>query len=203
MVSFGTVIALIAGGAAIAGGIAVFSNLDKIGGAFTRGVEESITRPFSNYLDNLFKGNGTSTQSSIAGETVPLPGTPPPASTFTPPTVIIPPSTTVNPDGTVTSDTPPILVLDPKEKEEATFIQKANVSQSELALGQEGFYYFNVVGSEFDTQQFLSSETAIQLSKASLETLFNPGGLTNIKFLGKSALGPAGFQLFGESQGYL
>jgi len=203
MVSVGTVLSLIAGGAAIAGGIALFSNLDRIGGAFTRGVEESITKPFADYLDNLFKSNATDTQSgesSIAGETVPFTQPTPmtPASS-----VFIPGDTTVQPSGVVTSETPPLLILSPEEKESATFIQKANVSQSDLALGREGFYYFNVVGSEFDTQQFLSSETALQLSKASLESLFNPGGLTNIKFLGKSPIQEAGFKLFGESQGYL
>lgn len=208
MVSVGTVISLIAGGAIIAGGIAVLSNLDRIGGAFTRGVETNITNPFSIFLDNLFKTSPTSTQptqqgpqqgpSSVAGETIPL--TESPINTTQ---VFIPGDTTVQPSGVVTSDTPPILILTPEEKESASFIQKANVSQSDLALGREGFYYFNVVGSEFDTQQFLSSESAIQLSMASIESLFNPGGLTNIKFLGKAPLQEAGFKLFGESQGYL
>jgi len=203
MVSIGTVLSLLAGGAAIAGAIAVLSNLDKIGGAFTRGVESNITNPFSDYLDNLFKTNGANTQSGpsdIAGQTAP----------FTQPTpttpgseVIIPPSTTVNPDGTVTSDTPPILVLDPKEKESLTDIFRQNKNISELALGQEGFYYFNVAGSKYDTQQFLSSTAAKILGTSDRETLFSPGGLENIKFIGKSALGKSGFQLFGESQNYL
>jgi len=200
MVSVGTVISLIAGGAIIAGGIAVFSNLDRIGGAFTRGVQTNITDPFSIFLDNLFKGNGGTSVSSepapsiLAGETVP---------SVNDSTIFIPGDTTVQPSGIVTSETPPLLTLSPMEKESATFIQQANVSQSDLALGREGFYYFNVVGSKFDTQAFLSSSEALQLSKAPLDVLFNPAGLTNIKFLGKSMLGPAGFQLFGESQNYL
>jgi len=200
MVSIGTVLSLIAGGAVIAGGIAVFSNLGGIRDAFARGVEESVTKPFSDYLDSLFQGNGASTQSSIAGETVPFTEPTPmtPASQ-----VFIPGDTTVEPSGVVTSKTPPLLILSPEEKESATFIQQANVSQSDLALGREGFYYFNVVGSEFDTQSFLSSKEAIQLSKAPLDVLFNPAGLTDIRFLSKSLLGDTGFQLFGESKGYL
>jgi len=197
MVSIGTVISLIAGGAVIAGGIAVFSNLDRIGGAFTRGVETNITKPFADLLDNLFKGNGTSTESgpsSIAGETVP---------SVNDSTIFIPADTTVLPSGKVTSSTPPILTLSPIERESATTIFRQNRSLSDLALGREGFYYFNVAGSKFDTQQFLSSSEALKLSSADPAILFNPKGLTDIKFLGKSLLQPAGFQLFGQSQNYL
>jgi len=208
MVSIGTVISLIAGGAIIAGSIAVLSNLDRIGGAFTRGVETNITNPFSLFLDNLFQTSTTTSQptqqgpqqgpSSIAGETVTLTETPTNKTQ-----VFIPGSTTVQPSGVVTSDTPPLLILSPEEKASATIIQKRNVSLSELALGQEGFYYFNVAGSEFDTQTFLSSESAKLLSTADPSTLFKTGGLENIKFLGSTPLQEAGFRLFGESQGYL
>jgi len=197
MVSVGTVISLIVGGAIIAGGVAVFSNLDKIGGAFTRTVEGSITKPFADYLDNIFKDNGTNTQggeSSIAGQTVP---------SVNDSTIFIPDTTKVQPSGIVTSDTPPILTLSPEEKASATFIQKANVSQSDLSLGREGYYYFNVVGSEFDTQQFLTSAKAKFLSSVDPKVLFNPGGLTNINFIGQSALQEGGFNLFGSSKGYL
>jgi len=202
MVSVGTVLSLIVGGAVIAGGVAVFSNLGGIRDAFARGVEDTLTNPLSDYLDSLFKNGGGDSQSVIAGETVPLPGTPSP--NFPPATVTIPPDTTVNPDGTVTSSTPPLLNLSQQEKDAAIFIQQANVSQSDLALGREGYYYFNVVGSEFDNQQFLSSKTAIQLSQVEdITKLFHPEGLRNIQFIGKSPLQQAGFTLFGESKGYL
>jgi len=211
MVSVGTVISLIAGGAIIAGGIAVFSNLGGIGSAFTRGVEESISKPFRDYLDSLFQNGATSTesnQSSIAGETVAFDNTS---------SVFIPGDTQVNPDGTVSSSTPPLLSLSPQEKAIATTIQQQNVILSQQALdesiasrlsggftgGEEGFYYFNVVGSEFDTQQFLSAESAQKLKSADPNILFNPGGLTDIKFLGKTPLQEASFKLFGESQNYL
>lgn len=197
MVSVGTVISLIAGGAVIAGGIAVFSNLDRIRDAFTRGIEESVTKPFSDYLDSLFKGNGATTQSgqsSIAGQTV---------SSVNQSTIFIPADTTILDSGVVKSSTPPLLTLSPEEKQSATTIQKRNVNLSELALGQEGFYYFNVAGSKFDTQQFLSGSEAAKLSTALQSTLFKTGGLENIKFLGKSPLQEAGFRLFGQSQGYL
>jgi len=203
MVSVGTVISLIAGGAIIAGGIAVFSNLDRIGGAFTRGVEESITKPFSDYLDNLFKTSTTNTQSSIAGETVPFTDTS---------TVSIPADTTINPDGTVSSSTPPLLNLSPQEKAIATETQQQNVIDSQIALdkqiaereqqnqniNQTGYYFVNFEGSALDTQLFLRPEDA-----PVLESLKSAANFLNIQFLGKSKLGPAGFQLFGESKGYL
>jgi len=214
MVSIGTVLSLVVGGAVIAGGIAVFSNLDRIGGAFTRGVEESITRPFSDYLDDLFKGNGASTQSnqsSIAGETIQQIGA----------TIGIPTDSTVNADGTVSSSTPPLLTLEnnrrqialdeleknrfktEQENREFDRIQLHKGSGTGFTGGQEGFYYFNVVGSKYDNQQFLSREAAQKLLGADPNILFNEEGLTDIKFLGKSRLGDAGFRLFGESQGYL
>jgi len=60
MVSVGTVISLLAVGAIAAVGYAVYRNLDKIGGAVSRGVETNLTNPFGNYFENLFRDTAVS-----------------------------------------------------------------------------------------------------------------------------------------------
>lgn len=54
--NFGNIFSLAAIGAVIAGGIALYSNRDKIGGAFSRGIETNLTNPLGNYFDNLWTG---------------------------------------------------------------------------------------------------------------------------------------------------
>jgi len=196
MVSIGSIFTLGIIGAVVVGGYALSRNADKVGSAFTRGVEETVVNPLGNWFDNLWKNIGdvtSSDKSEIAGQTVAFTDTS---------TVTIPESTTVQPDGTVTSDTPPLLNLSDTEKESVSVIMERNRNLSELALGQEGYYYFNVVGSKYDTQQFVTSERAKQYSSYGAD-LFDDRGLQNIKYIGKSALSQAGFNLFGSSQDYL
>jgi len=201
MVGIGTFITLGAVAAIVAGGYAVYSNSGKIGGALSRGIEGSLVNPLGKWADSLWasienpsEGPAGPGPSDLAGKTVP---------SVNDSTITIPEDTYVNPNDTVTSKTPPILKLSPEEKSEATYIQHQNVNLSELALGKSGYYYFNVAGSKYDTQQFLSGAKAIQLSKISRENLFSKGGLENIKYIGKSALAQKGFTMFGQSQNYL
>jgi len=200
MVSVGTILTVGIIGAIAAGGYAVYRNSGKLGSAVSRGVEETLVNPLGRWADSLWSSianpfeSSTSGPSSIAGQTVDLYGNT---------TVTIPSDTVVNPDKTVTSSTPPLLNLAPEEKDLALIAFKQNKSLSELALGQEGYYYFNVAGSIWDTQQFLSSEAALKLSTAEPNILFNQEGLQNIKYIGKAPLQEAGFKLFGSSQNYL
>lgn len=71
MVSIGTVLTLgIAGAIAIAA-YGVYTNLGKVSGALTRGIETTVTPAFGNYFDKLF--GGVKTNGSTSSSTAPLP----------------------------------------------------------------------------------------------------------------------------------
>jgi len=206
MVSLGTVIAVIGGGAILAGGYAVLSNLDKVGSALSRGVEGHITNPLGIALDNAFSNFATSGQSPtvpspsvIAGQTVP---------SVNNSTITIPASTIVHPTGIVTSNTPPLLNLSPTEKVSASAALAANREKTkqqnaafEKTLAPKaGYYYLNYTGSKYDSQILRTAAQAADLIKVAAA----PGdALLNVRYLGKSKLSTPGFNLFGKSQNYL
>ena len=207
MVSLGTILTLGAVGAIIAGGYAVYRNADKIGGGISRGVEETLVTPLGKWADSLWSGIANSSQgptsgpSSIAGQTV---------ESYKDSTIFIPKDTFVNPDGTVTSSTPPLLNLSPEEKSSAIIALEENklktIAENEAfdkTFSKAGYYYFDVAGSKYDTQQYLSAQFATDLFKADPSKIFSPGGLENVTYIGQSALQEAGFKLFGKSKGYL
>jgi len=211
MVSIGTVLTLGIVAAIAAGGYAVYASREQLGAAAARGVQETLVSPLRNWADSLWSAiagpapGPTSGPSSIAGESVPFAGTS---------TVTIPKDTTVQPSGIVTSQTPPLLNLTPYEKLQATTTQQQNVIESQKALDLQianrdpfsagaGYYYFDVKGSRYDTQQFLSAESVQKLKSADPNILFNPQGLRAITYIGPKQISPAGFQLFGESKNYL
>jgi len=215
MVSIGTVITLGIIGAASIGAYALYRNADKAGGALSRGVEENISVPLGNWFDNLWQSvnplsPGPGQDSPINPVTIfdPLPPAygdldyvPPPSITPTPDyPSLVPPGTTPTPGPGPTTT----LVPTPGAP---TLVPPGASTPGELLdivnKFKEGYYYFNVVGSEWDTQQFVSESFAKQLNEADPSKLFHPGGLTDITYIGKTALGEAGFKLFGESKGYL
>lgn len=209
MVSVGTILTLGIVGAISIGAYAVYRNADKLGGALSRGVEASVTNPLGQWADNLWssiaqpsQNPSVPTSSSLAGQTV---------ASVKGSTITIPKDTTVHPSGIVTSSTPPLLNLSPSEKTSASAALAANrlkTMQQNQAFAKStepkaGYYYFNVVGSKYDTQQYVSADFAKQLFSADPSKIFNPKGLTDITYIGKSALQQAGFTLFGKSKGYL
>jgi len=211
MVSIGTVLTLGIIAAIAAGGYAVYASREQLGAATARGIQETLVTPLRNWANSLWSGiadassSSTSGPSSIAGQTVKLTDTT---------QVIIPADTTVQPSGVVTSTTPPLLVLTPEEKLIAATTQQQNVIESQKVLDATianrdpfsagaGYYYFDVKGSRYDTQQFLSAEKVQLLKTADPNILFNPEGLRAITYIGPKQISSAGFQLFGESKNYL
>jgi len=211
MVSIGTILTLGIVAAIAAGGYAVYASRQQLGGALSRGVEETLVAPLRNWADSLWSSiagsaNGsTSGSSSIAGQTVPFAGTA---------KVTIPGDTLVNADGTVSSKTPPLLTLTANEKLAATLIQRENVIESQKVLDTTianrdpfsagaGYYYFDVAGSRYDSQQYLSATKVQQLKTADPNILFHPEGLRAITYIGPKQISAAGLQLFGESKNYL
>lgn len=186
MVSVGTIFSVLVVGAAIAGGIAVYSNANKIGGAFTRGVEKNISNPFGNYLDNLWKIPGINAQGSSAVST--------PGNTTTPGALDYVPSTN-NPADTRTWS--PGYV--PPASQD--FLPPAKTTTAAPGQPKAGYYYFDVKGSKYDTQQFLTADKAKQFINA--KGAFHPEALRAITYIGPNQLQSKGFQVFGQSKGYL
>jgi len=200
MVSLGTIFTLGIIGAVSVGVYALYRNADKIGGAVSRGVEETFVNPLGNWADNLWSSienpfeTSTSNASSLAGQTV---------ASVNDSTIFVPADTTVNPDGTVSSDTPPLLELSPEEKQYATDIQKENVDESQRVLDslKEGYYYFNFTGSKYDYQAKLTSEEANRYNTFAFSDKTDL--LENVAYLGQSKLGESGLKLFAQSKNYL
>jgi len=209
MVSIGTFISLGAIAAIAAGGYAVYRNADKIGGAFSRGVEETLTKPLGAWADSLWSsianpfgigeesqlapqqqtgatyneyvaGKDTRTQEEVNAwynqNKIPNPNEVYPGTT-----------TQYNP----TPEPTPIETLQPKDPISKIF--------------QAGYYYINYAGSQYDTQYYQTGEQAAKTAALAESGIAGIGGrvIENIKYLGQSKLGPAGFELFGRSQNYL
>ena len=71
LVSIGTVLTLGIVGAVAIAAYGVYSNLGKVSGAITRGVETTVTPAFGNYFDRLF--GGAKTNGGTGSSTAPLP----------------------------------------------------------------------------------------------------------------------------------
>jgi len=177
MVSIGTIFSLVVVGAIAAGGYALYRNADKVGGALSRGVETNLTNPLGNYFDNLF----TNPVSAVVDTVVDTITQAKPQS-----------KTTKSPDPKVT----PILI--PGQVPVATTIGRTTTTRPST-VNPAGYYYFDVAGSKYDTQQLLSIKQATDFKAAAV---LDPA-LLNVRYLGKSKLSPAGFNLFGKTQGYL
>jgi len=209
MVSVGTIFSIVVVGAAIAGGYAIYRNLDKIGGAFTRTTEEYLSNPFGNWLDNLSKSFGISPGTTKPPQTPFIdyvPGTndpqdsrtwspgysPPPEKDFLPPTTSYDPPRQIQPipAPSPTPYTPP-YPTQPIPQPGASY---------DLSPSREGYYYIDYEGSKYDTQWFLNAFQAPSVARAALA---EGDALFGIKYIGQSKLGEAGFKLFGESQNYL
>jgi len=205
MVSLGTFLTLGIIAALAAGGYAVYANAGKIGGALSRGVETQLTDPLGNYLDTLWQNVTTSSitavsegvqtayqqtsqgfvdawNSAIAGV----------QGAITNP--IYPWQTTQQSPTPDPIDIQPLPTVDPVPIVQPTFTQQPGSFQ-------EGYYYFNFLGSKYDYQTKLSAE---QAGIYSAEALKSPTDyFENIKYLGQSKLGEAGLKLFASSQNYL
>jgi len=217
VVSVGTIVSIGAIGAIVAVGYAVYRNADKISGALSRGVEGYFTNPLGSYFENLFtnlptppvssgSGSGNGTQVPTLSPDAPVQesgllegfeGSPQGpklpddknllqtafdiwykehfgSPTVTPP---LPTITDVTPPGPIPQSTPPLT-----------------------QQYQEGYYYVNYEGSQYDTQWYLNAEQAASVA----ETAAAKGDpFLGIKYLGKSMLGAEGFKTFGQSQNYL
>jgi len=216
MVSLGTFITLGAIAAITAGGYAVYRNSDKIGGALSRGVEETLTKPLGVWADNLWRtianplGIGENTQPSIKVEG-PL--------TFTPGLESSPGLLTQK--ETLACECGSHIIQD----RYGTVTQKCNTCSTTqynptpaptpketiptrdpiAKIFQSGYYYINYAGSRYDTQYYQTGEQAAKTAALAESGTAGIGGrvIENIKYLGQSKLGPAGFELFGRSQNYL
>ena len=206
MVSLGTILTLGAIGALAAGGYAVYRNFDKLGGALSRGVETNLTNPLGNYFDNLWSGIASNASNTISNNeqiqnaqdafqsaTETFSGLADSFSNPFPPAYGAPPPTQTVP-------TPGAPILTPPGVDSVEDLLKIT---NPLPKYESGYYYFNVAGSQYDTQQYLTAEKAKELFALPEEAVFSPGGLQNVKYIGKNELGAAGFKLFGESKGYL
>jgi len=217
MVSLGTFITLGAIAAIAAGGYAVYRNADKIGGALSRGVEQTLTKPLGDWADNLWSsianpfGIGEGAQASIKTEG---------PATFTPG---IQPSPGLLPQaeilacecgtsivqdkfGTVTQKCLPCTTTQYNPTPEPTPIPPPPQPKDPIAkIFQSGYYYINYAGSQYDTQYYQTGEQAAKTASLAERGIAGIGGrvIENIKYLGQSKLGPAGFELFGRSQNYL
>jgi len=204
MVSLGTFLTLGIIAAIAAGGYAVYANAGKIGGAVSRGVETQLTDPLGNYLDTLWQNVTTSsinavsqsvqtsyqqTQQGFVDAWNSLINS---AQTITNP---IYPWQTTQPSPTPDPiDIQPLPTVDPIPIVQPTYTQQPGSFQ-------EGYYYFNFLGSKWDYQTKLSAEQAGIYSK---EALQDPTDyFENIKYLGQTKLGESGLKLFAESQNYL
>ncbi len=197
MVSVGTIFSLATIGAIIIGGYTVYRNADKISGALTRGVTQSISNPFGNFIDSLWSGtknisnnNNTNSQQTTSPQQQSgvdykswLKGednrTPQQVDTWYSDNKI------TNPRSTTPSTYTPTPYKQPTPKNH-----------------KAGYYYFNVKGKKYDTQQHLTSSQAKNLFTLNPKKVFSEGGLQNIAFIGTRKLQQSGFNLFGKSKGF-
>ena len=202
MVSFGTIFSLAVVGAVAAGGYALYRNVDKVGGAFTRGVEKNLVTPFGDYLDNLWKDLGDSVVDT-ATDTIqkaivnPLKNIPNPTNVFTNPFPFAfgesgksPATKSLPPAQLKLKPTPGAPKLIPPGA--STIPQLLNIVNSQP---KAGYYYQNFPsGGRQDRQINLQKGTADKLRLRGYD----------LTFLSPSQkLSPAAFNLFGKSKGYL
>jgi len=208
MVSLGTFLTLGIIAAIAAGGYAVYANAGKIGGALSRGVETQLTDPLGNYLDTLWSNVTTSSISAVsegvqtslqqtqqslvdAWNNLINSGQDAIGLAVNP---IYPWMTTQQSPTPDPIDIQPLPTVDPIPIVQPTFTEQSGSFQ-------EGYYYFNFLGSKWDYQTKLTAEQAGIFSK---EALQDPTDyFQNIKYLGQSKLGEAGLKLFASSQNYL
>jgi len=192
MVSLGTVLTVGIVAAIAAGGYAVYRNADKIGGAFSRGVEQNLTNPLGVWADSLWSGITKPTEGTNLSPSTPRPTT----------------TTTLTKEGLTE-----VPLLTPTGKTQEQVLQESPQlipTQTTLTrtpdyrpstVYREGYYYFNFAGAKYDYVAKLTSSLAKEFSQ---EALSNPyDSFENIKYIGQSNLQPAGLKLFAESQNYL
>jgi len=182
LVSVGTIVSLGIVGAIIAGGYAVYRSSGPIGGALSRGVETSLVKPLTDWANNLFKIS--SVFAAGPGSSVPNINTPQDVIVqgggVAPNPLFVDDPNKFNPPPTTTPTPPPLPTPTPPTPTPTPIISAA------------GYYYWNRPGPD-DRQLKLFEGTADALRRRGRD----------LTFLGISKLGPAGFQLFGSSKGYL
>jgi len=189
MVSIGTIITLGVIAAITAGGYAVYRNVDPIRGAVSRGVETNLVNPLRDWADSLWSGI------AAVNENI---SDPDPSTSKS--TKFYDPSKTVyTPTGKTQQQ---VLTQQPNLIPVKTTTTRTPAYRPSTAY-KAGYYYFDVKGSKYDTQQFLSAERIKQIRTSDPTKIFHPEGLREIKYIGKTPLQKAGFELFGRSQNYL
>jgi len=198
MVNFGAVLTLGIVAAIGVIGYAVYRSGGSIGSALSRGVETTLVNPVTDWFDNLFKlpeagavsttfatPGGNTTQDIIvqAGGIVPNPQFVDDPNRFNPPGVTGYgyPKT---PQGEIINRAEPLPVPYPSP------VPLPSLPTASLP----GWYYQNFApGGREDRQLLLKEGTATKLIQRGYD----------LTFLGISKLGPSGFELFGQSKGYL
>lgn len=194
MVGLGTILSVGIAGAVAIGSYALYVNRDKLGGALSRGIETNITNPLGNYFDSLWAAIANPTKGTGLSPSTPRPTT----------------TTTLTKSGLTQT---PILTPTGKTQQQV-LTQQPNLIPVKTTLARTpdyrpstaykaGYYYFDVKGSKYDTQQYLTAARIKQIRTADQSKIFHPEGLREIRYIGQSKLGAAGFQLFGKSQNYL
>jgi len=202
MVSVGTILSVGFAAAIIAGGYALYRNADKIGGALSRGVETNLTQPLGNYFDNLW-GNVTTSSINAVQTAVNQTYQQAQGGFVDAWNKAVAGAGTLNPIY-------PWLTQQPQQQQppiEVTPLPPVPTLPPPLppvgpiAGPKAGFYYVDYTGSKYDTQWELTSKQAAQAFETAGADLTD--AFLGLQYLGKSKLGPAGFQLFGKSKGYL
>jgi len=200
MVSLGTIFTIAVIGAVAAGAYALSRNTQQLGAAFSRGAENLVSAPFTNYLNSLFTNLPTLTpipkaaaqQPTAVALSQPSAGLPNPANAPTNPT----PIDLGLSQGIKPTPTPSQIIADPN-----TSLDKF---QPPVSTPSAGYYYLNYVGaaSGFDRQQYLS-KTEAQKWIEGINVKKQGGSLQDIRFLGTRKLSDKGFQIIGRANQYL
>jgi len=194
MVGLGTILSVGIAGAVAIGSYALYVNRDKLGGALSRGVETNVINPLGNYFDSLWSAIANPTKGTNLSPSTPRPTTQ---------TILTKEGLTQVPLRTPTGKTQQqVLQQAPQLIPVKTTLARTPDYRPSTAY-KAGYYYFDYGVNKYDRQQYLSAASAKQLLTADPAIVFQQGGLENIKYLGASKLGSAGFQLFGKSQNYL
>lgn len=188
MVGIGTILTLGIVGAAVAVGYGLYRNSAVIGTALSRGVETSVVNPIGNWFDSLFQPLKDASGSIITT-------TPQQETVYDPLTEATKDLRTVNDPADVRTWTPGY-----QPPPEQDYQPPAPPPPPEpTTTYKSGYYYADYVGSQYDTQWYLSAGEAESIAK----TAAAPGdAFLGIKYTGVK-LSAAGFKLFGESQNYL
>lgn len=205
MVSIGTFLSIGIIGAVAIGGYALYRNLDKAGGALSRGVEQSITNPLGNYFENLWTSLPSAAASTGNGS---FKEAPPQQSGVTYEQYVAGEDTRTQSQvddwytqNKITNPNDPKPLLTPSVQ--IAYADPGPAATPKPTDYKSGYYYFDVAGSQYDTIQYQTAEAMKKLFSMNLSKIFSPGGLENITYIGQSNLNEAGFKLFGQSKGYL